>query len=70
MCGAENNIFLYIAQKTVTIVLIPDEYHQFRTWYKFIGINFTEKKHIGFIAKNTEVQCFGFVTQEDFLRCF
>ena len=29
--GTENNIFLYIVHKVITIVLIPNKYHQFRT---------------------------------------
>ena len=31
MCEAENNISLCIAYKVITIVLIPNKYHQFRT---------------------------------------
>ena len=27
MCGTENDIFLYIAYKVITIILILDEYH-------------------------------------------
>jgi len=30
MCEAENGSFLYIAYEVVSIVLIPNEYHQFR----------------------------------------
>ena len=30
MCGAENDISLYIAYKTITIILIPNKYYQFR----------------------------------------
>jgi len=30
MCRVENDIFLYVVYKVVPIVLIPDEYHQFR----------------------------------------
>ena len=52
MCGAKNDIFLYIAYKTIIIVLIPNE---FRIWHKFISINFTGKKYTGSTAKDTEV---------------
>jgi len=55
MCGAENDISLYMVHKAITIVLIPNKYHQFRTQHKFIGINFTGEKHIGSIAKDMEV---------------
>jgi len=34
------------------------------------GTNFSRKQHIGSIAKDTEVQYFRFVPQEDLLRCF
>ena len=30
MCGAKNDISLYIVYKTITIILISDEYYQFR----------------------------------------
>jgi len=30
-CGVENNIFLYMMLQVILIVLIPDEYYQFRT---------------------------------------
>ena len=69
MYGAENGIFLCIVYKAIFIVLIPNEYHQFRVWYKFVGTNFNRKKYIGFTAKDTKVQCFGFVLQENCLRC-
>jgi len=29
MCETENNILLYIVYKVITIILIPDKYHQF-----------------------------------------
>jgi len=64
----ENGISLYIAYKAVFIVLIPNEYYQFRVWSKFIGTNFNRKKDIGFIAKDIGVQYFGFVFQKDFLK--
>jgi len=41
MCGVENDIFLYMMLQVIPIVLIPVEYYQFRTWYKFVGMNFT-----------------------------
>ena len=52
---AENNIFLYITHKVITIIFISNEYYQFRIQYKFINTNFTRKKHIGSIAKDIEV---------------
>jgi len=55
MCGAENNIFLYMVHKTISIVLIPNEYHQFRMLYKFVGISFTREEYIGFTAKDMKV---------------
>jgi len=55
MYRVENNISLYIVYKAVSIVLIPNEYHQFRIWYKFISMNFNREKHIGSIAKDMEV---------------
>ena len=55
MCGAKNGIFLYISYKAVSIVLISNEYHQFRVWCKFVSINFSGEKHIGSTAKDMEV---------------
>ena len=55
ICRVENNIFLYIAHKAITIILIPNKYYQFRMWHKFIDMEFTGEKHICFIAKDTEV---------------
>jgi len=69
MCGAENDVFLYMAYKATTIVLIFDKYHQFRIWCKFVGINFSGEKYISSTTKDMEVKCFGFVTQENLLRC-
>ena len=46
MCRAENNISLYIVYKAIAIILIPNEYHQFRTWHKFINVKFVREKHI------------------------
>ena len=55
MYGVENGIFLYMAHKAVSIVLVPNEYHQFRVWYEFVGTNFNREEHISFIARDTEV---------------
>jgi len=59
---AENDIFLYMAHKVITIVFISNEYYhisneyyQFRMQYKFINTNFTREKHIGSTAKDMEV---------------
>jgi len=68
ICGVENDISLYIAYKAVSIILIPNKYHQFRIWYKFVSINFNRKKYIGSTAKDTEVQYFGFISQEGLLK--
>ena len=46
ICGVENNIFLCIVYKVITIILILNEYHQFRIQCKFIGTNFIGEKHI------------------------
>jgi len=51
----ENDIFLYILRKAITIILISNKYYQFRMWHKFIDMKFTGKKYIGSIAKDTEV---------------
>ena len=56
--------------KEITIILIPNKYHQFRIQHKFISMNFTGKKYIGFTAKNMKVRCFEFITQKDLLRYF
>ena len=66
--GVENSIFLYIVYEVVSIVLIPNEYYQFRVWCEFVGTNFNRKKYIGSTAKDTGIQCFGFVLQENLLR--
>ena len=55
MYGIENNIFLYIIYKAITIVLIPNKYYQFKIWHKFIGANFIRKVYIYFITKNIEM---------------
>jgi len=49
---------------------IPNKYHEFRAWYKFICANFIREIHIYFIAKDIEVQYFRFFTCKDLLRCF
>ena len=69
MYGVESGISLCIVYKVVFIVLIPNEYHQLRVLYELVGMNFNREKHISSIAKDMEVQCFGFVLQEDLLRC-
>ena len=68
MYGAENSISLYMAYEVVSIILISNEYHQFRVWCEFVGTNFNRKEYIGSTAKDIEVQYFGFVSQEDLLR--
>jgi len=55
MYETENNIFLYIVYKTITIVLISNKYYQFRTWYKFIGVKFIGKIHMCFTTKDMEM---------------
>jgi len=55
MCGVGNDIFLYMVYKVIPIILISNEYHQFRMGQKFISINFTREEHIGFTAKDMEV---------------
>ena len=64
----EKSPLLKIAYKAVLIVLIPNEYYQFRVWSKLNGTNFNSEEYIGSIAKNTGVQCFRFVFQKDFLK--
>ena len=70
MYGVENNIFLYMVHKGITIILIPNKYHQFKIWHKFIGTNFIGMKYICFIIKDIEVHWFWFIIQKDLLRCF
>ena len=55
MCRVENDVFLSMAHKMISIVLISNEYYQFRIWYKFVSTNFTRKKHIGSTVKDMEV---------------
>ena len=45
MCKAENGIFLCMLCEAVSIVLILNEYHQFRVWCKFVGTSFSREKH-------------------------
>jgi len=52
MCRAENNISLYIVYETIAIILISNEYHQFRTWHKFIDMKFVGGKHILYSQKH------------------
>ena len=66
MCRIENNIFLYIVYKVITIVLIFNKYHQFRIWCKFIDTNFT-RDNIQTPQPKTQ-KCN--IIQEDLLRCF
>jgi len=51
MCKVENNISLYIVYKSIAIILIPNEYHQFRTWHKFIDVKFVGEKHMLYSQK-------------------
>jgi len=67
---AEYNIPLCVANKSIAIILIPNKYHEFRVWYKFVCINFIGKIHICSTTKDMEVQYFRFFTCEDLLRCF
>jgi len=53
---ADNNISLYIAHNTITIILISNKDHQFRIWPKFIGINFIGKKYICYTTKDIKMQ--------------
>ena len=55
MCGVENGISLYILHEAVFIILISNEYHQFRVWYKFVGMDSSREEYIGSIAKDIEV---------------
>ena len=54
ICGAENGIFLCMVYEIVSIILILNEYHQFRVWCKFVGTNFIREEYIGSIAKDTK----------------
>ena len=49
---------------TITIIIILNKYHQFRMQYKFISINFTRKKHIGFTAKNIVYNILGLLSEK------
>ena len=61
MCGVEDGIFLCMMYKVVSIVLIPNKYHQFKVWCEFFGMNFNKEKCIGSTTKDTEVQYFRFI---------
>ena len=52
MYEVENDISLYIVYKVITIILISNEYYQFRTWY---NTNITGEKYMDSIAKDIEV---------------
>ena len=69
-CVEQKMIFPCIWHIKQYSLFIPNEYHQFRIWHKFVGTNFTREKHIDCIAKDTKVWCFEFVTQKNLLRCF
>jgi len=68
--GAEYNILLCVANKSIAIILIPNKYHEFRAQCKFICANFTRELHICSTTKDIEVQYFRFFTYEDLLRRF
>ena len=53
MCGVKNGISM--VHEVVSIVLISNEYHQFRVWCKFVCMNFNRKEHISSTAKDTKV---------------
>jgi len=55
MYRAENDISLCMVYKALSIVLIPNKYHQFRMWCEFVGMNFNREEHISSTAKNMEV---------------
>ena len=55
MSKGENKTKSIVNDFDITIVLIFNKYHQFRTQHKFISINFIRKKHICSITKDTEV---------------
>ena len=55
MCGTENNISLYMVHKVITIILISDEYYQFRIGHNSIGMNLIKEIHIYFTTKDIEI---------------
>jgi len=67
---AEYNIPLYMANKSIAIILIPNKYYEFRAQCKFVCVNFIGEVHIYSTTKDTEVWYFRFFTCEDLLRCF
>ena len=44
--GAEYSISLCVANKSIAIILIPNKYHEFRAWYKFVCANFIGEVYI------------------------
>jgi len=42
----EYNIPLCVANKSIAIILIPNKYHEFRAWCKFVCTNFIGEVHI------------------------
>jgi len=53
--GAEYNIPLCVANKFIAIILIPNEYHEFRAQCKFICANFIGEIYICSTTKDMEV---------------
>jgi len=41
--------------KVITIILISDEYYQFRMGHNFISMNLIKKVHIYFTTKDIEI---------------
>ena len=66
---AEYNILLYVVNKSIAIILIPNKYYEFRARCKFVCVNFIGKVHICSTTKDMEVQYFRSFTYEDLLRC-
>ena len=56
MYRTENDIFLCITYKAISIFLILNEYHQFRIQYKFTSTNLIWNVHIYFTTKDMEIQ--------------
>jgi len=53
--GAEYNIPLCVVNKYIAIILIPNKYHEFRAWCKFICVNFIGEIYICSIAKDIKM---------------
>jgi len=49
--GAEYNIPLCVANKSIAIILIPNKYHELGAWCKFVCANF-----IGKVVRVTRVE--------------